>query len=186
MWILAMRLKKIPFSNIDYRVRATVSKCRTDPYDMTIRIFNYSPELLRRLRGLVEVQGSDLLLLDLSDPVPLASFAGLSKDPIYQQWSSQNGIYFILREQIVADIGMSAPDDPKEDALSGRVAVHACARLVRKYFLDQFEVTFLPLANTFRSLIMIVEDALIDTLNTPDFRKSRREQLPVCQYQLIS
>jgi hypothetical protein len=150
---------------------------------MTIRILNYSPELLRRLQGLVEVEGSDLLL-DISDPVPLGSFAGLSSDPVYRQWSTQNGIYFILRQQRVADIGMSAPDDPKEHGLSGRVYVHACARLIRSYFLDQFEVSFLPLARTFAPLIVIVEDALIDTLNTPDFR-SRRPQLPVCQYQLL-
>ena len=97
---------------------------------MTIRILNYSPELLRRLRGLVEVEGSDLLL-DISDPVPLRSFAGLSSDRVYRQWSTQNGIYFILRQQRVADIGMSAPDDPTEGGLSGRVSVHACSRLVR-------------------------------------------------------
>jgi hypothetical protein len=84
----------------------------------------------------------------------------------------------------VADIGMSAPDDPTEGGLSGRVSVHACSRLVRAYFLDQFEVSFLPLARTFAPLIVIVEDALIDTLNTPDFR-SRRRELPVCQYQLL-
>jgi hypothetical protein len=30
---------------------------------MTIRIQNYSPELLGRLQGLVEVEGSDLLLV---------------------------------------------------------------------------------------------------------------------------
>jgi hypothetical protein len=76
------------------------------------------------------------------------------------------------------------PGGPKEHGLSGRVYVHACARLIRSYFLDQFEVSFLPLACTFAPLIVIVEDALIDTLNTPDFR-SRRPQLPVCQYQLL-
>ena len=54
------------------------------PYYMTIRILNYSLELRRRLQGLVEVEGSDLLL-DISDPVPLGSFAGLSSDPVYRQ-----------------------------------------------------------------------------------------------------
>src|ERR1700736_5781077 len=93
---------------------------------MTIRILNYWPELLGRLQGLVEVEGSDLLL-DISDPVPLRSFAGLSSDRVYRQWSTQNGIYLILRQQRVANIGMSAPDDPEEDGLSGRVSAHACA-----------------------------------------------------------
>ena len=92
---------------------------------MTIRILNYSPELLGRLQGLVEVEGHDLLL-DISDPVPLRSFAGLSSDRVYRQWSTQNGIYFILRQQRVADIGMSAPDDPEEDGLSERVTTPVC------------------------------------------------------------
>jgi hypothetical protein len=45
---------------------------------------------------------------------------------------------------------------PRRTAYSGRVYVHACARLVRAYFLDQFEVSFLPLARTFAPLIVIV------------------------------
>jgi hypothetical protein len=51
-------------------------------------------------------------------------------------------------------------------------------------FPGPVEVSFLPLDRTSGPLIVIVEDALIDTLNTPDFRRSRRE-LPVCQYQLL-
>jgi hypothetical protein len=135
---------------------------------MIIPIPDHPRTLERHLRdphGNLVILQDKICLLRITDPIGLFLFTLTSQEPAYRMWARSHGIYFIFLNGALEYIGQSAANKDSEHGLAGRVSVHACGALIRRY-LDQYTVSFLPMESD-RAEIFDLENCLIEVLDPP-------------------
>jgi hypothetical protein len=129
--------------------------------------------LKRHLRdpdGNLVILQDKICLLRISDPIGLFLFTLNERE--YWMWARSHGIYFIFLNGALEYIGYSGADKDSEHGLAGRVYVHACSPLIRRY-LNQYTVSFLPMESD-RAEIIDVENYLIEVLDPPANKVGRK------------